>query len=133
MKKSSPQGGPKLRVRVSDAEPEAQEAPIFSSDEEDGGSGSRRRDMRGEWPHEFKFRPQIEGGVGKECAVCGKDFVRICTACGKCMECFRGGNRECVEGATASKPPPRRLSPPPDDVPDEREWPEYPRTMTRYE
>lgn len=118
-------------VRVSNEEPSSQPAPIFSSDDEDaatGGGGAR--DMRGEWPHEFKFLPKL----GRACSVCSKDFVRICTACGKCMECFRGGNRECVDGAKDAIPE-RRLSPPPAqglrEIPDEREWPEYPKTMTR--
>ncbi|CAN0059944.1 unnamed protein product, partial [Laminaria digitata] len=77
----------KKRVRVSDEPPASQDPIVFSSDEEDattaGGKGTGPgKDMRGEWPHQFKFRQ------GRKCTVCSKDFVRICTACGKCMDCF---------------------------------------------
>ena len=131
----------KKRVRVSDEPPAFQDPVVFSSDEEDASSAGggkvagTGKDMRGEWPHVFKFRPQLRG---RKCTVCSKDFVRICIACGKCIDCFRGGNRECVEGAEGAATE-RRQSPPPlqalslmeEEEPSAREWPEYPKTMTR--
>ncbi|CAM9406209.1 unnamed protein product [Ascophyllum nodosum] len=46
------------------------------------------------------------------------------------MECFRAGNKDCVDGADTSVPE-RPRSPPPPETSEEREWPEYPKTMTR--
>lgn len=125
----------KKRVRVSEAEPSAQPAPVFSSDDEEeirlgeSTAGTRSQRSRGEWPHQFRF---LEDARGRLCAVCRKSMVRICTACEKCDECFRGGDRECVPGAEVE----RRLSPPPQGSaaapPPWREWPEYPKTVTRF-
>lgn len=115
------------RVRVSEAKPASQAAPIFSSDDETPEQSVKitaNNELRGEWPHEFKFLLEAKDRV---CSVCEKDFVRICTACSKCVECVRNGNKECVVGASQE----RRHSPPPQGSAVQRDWPEYPKTVTR--
>lgn len=103
------------RVRLSDEEPVVQTAPDFSSDEEDGHSSgtSFPSNTRGEWPHMFKFTP----AAGTVCSLCHEEYVRICSLCRKCFNCFRKGDRECAPGAGEGRRQPDRQ--------------DYPRTVTR--
>lgn len=88
------------RVRVSEAQPAVQAAPVFSSDDEvqEVPAKSSAGQERGEWPHESKS-----------------------------ADCLRGGTKDGVSSASQE----RQQSPPPQGYPGQRDWPEYPKTVTR--
>ncbi|CAM9131631.1 unnamed protein product [Choristocarpus tenellus] len=125
------------RVRLSELPPQVDEGrAAFSSDDEDrttaNGESKNHRgegggaDIRGEWPHMFKYRAEEQ--TQRECVVCKEAYVRICTVCSKCIQCYRGGNKDCLPGPHWDEV--RRRSPPlPEDVPKEKQ--EYPKTVTR--